>query len=153
MAQNIPDPALIADIADLLHRVTHQMRRATRSQLDPLRVTWSQVRALRTLSRGDAPLRMSELAERLRIARRSATSIVDELVERGLVERLPDPSDRRAVTVAVTPDGAAVLDELDQRRRDAAAQLTTTLNEQELSTLRDLLRRLEQDDDDDLIRT
>ena len=45
---------------------------------------------------------MSELAARLDIARRSATSVVDELVERGLVERHADPADRRAVAVVVT---------------------------------------------------
>jgi DNA-binding MarR family transcriptional regulator len=86
---------------------------------------------------------MSELAERLRIARRSATSLVDELVERGLVERLPDPVDRRAVTVAVTPAGGALLDRLVQRRRQAAGDLTSALDGRELEVLRDLLRRLD----------
>ena len=39
-----------------------------------------------------APVRMSELADRLGIARRSATSVVDELVDRGLVERRAEPA-------------------------------------------------------------
>jgi DNA-binding MarR family transcriptional regulator len=86
---------------------------------------------------------MSELAERLRVARRSATSLVDELVERGLVERLADPSDRRAVTVAVTAAGAAVLERLAERRREAASDLASALDRRELRTLRDLLRRLD----------
>ena len=80
--------------------------------LGPLGVTWGQVRALRTLARCDGPVRMSELADRLGIARRSATSVVDELVERGLVARHADPTDRRAVEVAVTPAGSRLLDDL-----------------------------------------
>jgi DNA-binding MarR family transcriptional regulator len=119
------------------------MRRASEPALEPLGVTWAQLRALRSLSRAEPPLRMSELAELLRIARRSATSLVDELAERGLVERLPDPADRRAVTVAVTPAGGALLDQLAQRRREAAGDLTSALDGGELRTLRDLLRRLD----------
>lgn len=150
MPQNIPaapdgDQELTSEVAELLHGVTHRMRRATGQELEPLGVTWAQVRALRTLHRCGRPIRMSELATRLRIARRSATSVVDELAERGLVTRLPDPSDRRAVAVDVTPQGAALLAELDHRRRDAAARLTSTLSQRELTTLRNLLRRLDRD--------
>jgi DNA-binding MarR family transcriptional regulator len=143
MGRSIPDPSISAEIADLLYRVTHRMRRASEPVLDPLGVTWAQLRALRTLSRAEPPLRMSELAERLRIARRSATSLVDELAERGFVERLPDPADRRAVTVAVTPAGGALLDQLVQRRRAVAGDLTSALDGRELRALRDLLRRLD----------
>jgi DNA-binding MarR family transcriptional regulator len=143
MGRSIPDPSVTAEIADLLHSVTHRMRRASGPDLESLGVTWAQIRALRALSRAATPLRMSELAERLRIARRSATSLVDELVERGLVERLADPSDRRAVTVAVTPGGADLLDQLVERRRAAAGDLATALDGRELRTLRDLLRRLD----------
>jgi DNA-binding MarR family transcriptional regulator len=143
MGRSIPDPSISAEIADLLYRVTHRMRRASEPVLDPLGVTWAQLRALRTLSRAEPPLRMSELAERLRIARRSATSLVDELAERGFVERLPDPADRRVVNVAVTPAGGALLDQLVQRRRAAAGDLTSVLDGRELRALRDLLRRLD----------
>lgn len=68
---------------------------------------------------------MSELADRLRIARRSATTVVDDLVERGLVERVADPRDRRATNVALTPAGWTVLAQLDSRRHDATARLTS----------------------------
>ena len=44
-------------------------------------------------------MRPSVLAERLHIAARSATEVVDALEERGLVERGPDPDDRRATLV------------------------------------------------------
>ena len=120
-----------------------RIRRATNHDLEPLGVTWGQVRALRTLGRCDGPVRMSELADRLRIARRSATSVVDELVERGLVERAADPADRRAVTVAVTPAGRRVARRSSStRRRAAAADLTSSLTPAELATLRDLLTRI-----------
>jgi DNA-binding MarR family transcriptional regulator len=55
-------------------------------------------------------MRLSELSDRLRIAPRSATEVVDALEKRGLVERRPDPGDRRATLVEVTDDGSSVLD-------------------------------------------
>ncbi len=131
-----------AEVADLVAATSRRIRIAANRDLGPLGVTWSQVRALRTLARCDGPVRMSDLAERLGIARRSTTSVVDELVERGLVERLADPGDRRAVEVGVTPAGHRLLDDLRTRRRTAASELTAALSTAELATLRDLLSRL-----------
>ena len=90
----------------------------------PLGITWSQLRALRTVDRCDGAIRMSELASRLGIARRSATSVVDDLVGHGLLERRDDPADRRAVEVAVTAAGTRLLRRLAARRRSAAQEVT-----------------------------
>jgi DNA-binding MarR family transcriptional regulator len=55
-------------------------------------------------------MRLSELSDRLRIAPRSATEVVDALEARRLARRRPDPGDRRATLVEVTDDGSGVLD-------------------------------------------
>ena len=90
---------------------------------------------------------MSELADRLGIARRSATSVVDELVGRGLVERSADPADRRSVAVDMTPSGWQLLDGFTAHRHAAADEFTAGLTSAELTSLRDLLRRLAGPDD------
>jgi len=54
---------------------------------------------------GEPGLRMRELAEAVVISKSGLTSLVDRMARRGLVERIPDPSDRRAVLVALTPEG------------------------------------------------
>ena len=59
----------------------------------------------------DAPqhrLRMHELADSLLLSRSVATRFVDRMQEAGLVERGPDPSDRRGTHVAMTRAGQAV---------------------------------------------
>lgn len=145
MGRSIPADPLSAEVADLIGTVGRRIRRATSRELGPLGVTWGQVRALRTLARCGGPVRMSDLADRLRIARRSATSVVDELADRGLAVRQPDPTDRRAVAVTVTPAGWALLEGLTDRRRSAAAELTASLSPTELAQLRDLLQRLDAD--------
>ena len=131
-----------AEVADLVAAAARRIRLHANRDLGPLGITWGQVRALRTLARCDGAVRMSDLADRLGIARRSTTSVVDELVGRGLVERRADPDDRRAVEVAVTPAGTRLLDQLRARRRQAASALTADLTADELATLRDLLSRL-----------
>lgn len=134
---------LVGDIADLVHSVARRIRRTANEDLGPLGVTPSQARALRTLARCERPVRMSKLADLLGIARRSATSVVDELVERALVARRADVGDRRAVVVEVSAEGHALLDTLGGRRRLAASRLAGRLSQGQLETLRTLLRRLD----------
>jgi DNA-binding MarR family transcriptional regulator len=133
-----------AEVADLLAAVSRRIRHAVNAELDPLGVTWGQVRALRVIGAGGEAVRMSDLADRLGIARRSATSVVDDLVARDLVERRPDPADRRGVAVALTARGGRLLRDVRARRQSAAVELTAALSPEELRQLRDLLRRLDQ---------
>ena len=131
-----------AEVVDLIGAAARRIRTAANHDLGPLGVTWGQLRALRTLARCDGAVRMSDLADRLGIARRSATSVVEELVTRGLVERRADPDDRRAVEVAVTPAAGRLLGQIRVRRRHAATELTSDLSAADLVALRDLLTRL-----------
>lgn len=151
------------DVADLVSQVSRRMRRRTRSALAPLGVTWAQVRALRAMRAGDDgtggdgggdghgdghgdAVRMSVLADRLGVVRRSATSVVDELVDKGLAARRDDPADRRAVVVAPTARGRRLLARVDHVRSDSAADLVRDLDPDEVETLVGLLRRLRPDD-------
>jgi DNA-binding MarR family transcriptional regulator len=57
----------------------------------------------------DRRLRMQELGDRVTISRSRVSRVVDELERAGLVERIPDPADRRASFAAITPDGRTAL--------------------------------------------
>lgn len=101
-----------AELADTMTRAIKRIRRQTGRQLEPYGITPGQARALNTLAHApgcelpDHPMRLSDLAERLHIAPRSATTVVDALEEAGLVERRPDPADRRAVRILLTEAAA-----------------------------------------------
>ena len=62
-----------------------------------------RVKSLMWLTEG--PLSLSGLAEAIGVDAPYATLIVDSLEERGLVERQPDPADRRRKLVSLTPAG------------------------------------------------
>src|ERR1700681_3147950 len=63
-----------------------------------------QAKALHELN-VEPPISMRELAERLRSDPSNVTGLIDRLEARGLVERRPDPSDRRVKGLALTADG------------------------------------------------
>ena len=89
------------ELGELLMRVARAQRRRWREALAPWDLSPHQARALRVISEHDG-VRLSDLAEALHIAPRSATEVADGLQQRGLVERTPDPGDRRAVLLRLT---------------------------------------------------
>jgi len=71
------------------------------SEFDDLRITHGCVfRYVRGTG-----MRLTEIAERANVTKQSAGEIVDDLVELGYVERVPDPADRRAKLVRLTGRG------------------------------------------------
>jgi DNA-binding MarR family transcriptional regulator len=130
-------------LADLLHGLTRRLRRAQAERLAPLGLTPAQERALRVIARGDEPLRMTELADRLGIVPRSVTTVVDALEDAGLVRREVDPRNRRAILLRLTDRGTVVRDELRDARRRAAEDLFAPLSPDDRKTLGDLLTLLD----------
>jgi DNA-binding MarR family transcriptional regulator len=93
---------------------------------EALGLSFARVRALRRLAA--QPLTLRALAEGLAADPPYATLIVDDLEERGLVQRMPHPEDRRAKLVQLTASGRAaaaradeILDEPPPELRDVPA--------------------------------
>lgn len=121
--------------------VARRLRHLSRETLAPWDITPSQSRALSVLMRAGT-LRPSELAEHLHIAPRSATEVVDDLQERGLVERHPDPADRRATLVALTDTGTAAGQAIAAARQAEAEGFFAALSEADRADLSRILRKL-----------
>jgi DNA-binding MarR family transcriptional regulator len=121
--------------------VARRLRQVTREALAPWDITPAQSRALGTLLR-HGPLRLSELAEQLRIAPRSATEVIDALQAHALVERQPDPSDRRAVLVGLTAKGTEVAAAIRSSRDAGAAGFFARLEEHDRAELSRILGTL-----------
>ncbi len=131
--------------AESLHEafwaVSRRMREQAKREMEPWGVAPSQFRALSVLM-SDGEMRLSALAERLRIAARSATEVVDDLEHRGLAERRPDPADRRATLVTLTEQGRTTGAEIRAARSAAGERLFATLDESDRVTLARILREL-----------
>ena len=128
-------------LGELFWAAARRLRHGTRDALAPWEVTPSQARALSVLTR-HGPQRLTALAEHLRIAARSATEVVDHLQDRGLVERRPDPADRRATIVTLTGEGTAAADGIRAAREAAAERMFAGLTPADRADLARILRRL-----------
>src|SRR6185312_16251533 len=82
------------------------------------------------------PRRITELAETQGVTQPAMTGLIGRLVTGGLVERAPDPVDRRGVLVTVTADGAAVLAARRAARAAALADLLDLLDADDHAALR-----------------
>lgn len=127
-------------LTQLVMRTSRSLRRATMGELEPFGLTPSQSRAMGVISRHyDRPLRLGDIAAHLDIAPRSATEVVDHLEERGLVRRSPDPTDRRAVTIALTDEGRALRARIERARARRGDEFFGHLSEKEQAQLQSLL--------------
>jgi DNA-binding MarR family transcriptional regulator len=83
------------------------------------------------------------LAQHLGVDRTVMTYLLDSLAEAGLIERRPDPADRRARRVVATARGRALLGELGERLRAAEDQVLAGLDQDEdRQAFRTMLQRL-----------
>ena len=137
---------VIAQLAELLACTSWRLRRASRRELEPLGLTFGQARALRLLARAGEPVRIGELAARLEVVPRSATSMVDALEAAGLVDRTPDPIDRRSILVGLTDSGVDLLARLGRARRASAESLFARLDAAQRDQLLELLATLNERD-------
>ena len=130
-----------AELGDLLMRVARTQRRRWRDVLAPWDLSPHQARALKVVCERDG-VRLSDLAETLRIAPRSATEVADALQERELVERTSDPGDRRAVILRATDEGRRIRDQIDAARAADSAELYGRLSAADRAHLARILRSL-----------
>lgn len=141
------------ELSDQLHAVNHRLRRGWMAELTPYDLSPHQHRALAAVVRStrhegattqddQEGMRLNELAEQLRIAPRSATEVIDLLEAKMLVQRGPDPADRRATRVSVTLQGQRLYARVRSERLKQAEDFFAVLGEGdrvELSRLLGLL--------------
>jgi len=127
----------IREVSGLLHDVGLRLRSQAQRFLAELDLTLPMAITLRLL---DEPRRMSDLADRLACDASYMTGIADRLEKRGLVERIEDPTDRRARLLRLTDDGIVDRDQMSSGLADATPMLER-LTLDELNDLAVLLRK------------
>jgi DNA-binding MarR family transcriptional regulator len=81
------------------------------------------------------PRRITELACATGVTQPAITLLVNRMQERGWATREPDPDDRRAVRVALTPAGAETFAQLQAEYRALMHEEMTSLSDDEIETL------------------
>jgi DNA-binding MarR family transcriptional regulator len=88
------------------------------------------------------PVRLNDLAARMGVSAPTASRSVDALRELGLVERVVDPEDRRAVRIELSVEGQALLDRRTERARIAFEPAVAALSEADRKRFSQLLHRM-----------
>ena len=86
---------------------------------------------------------LSEIANRLLISRAYTTALTDKLVQRGLIERIPDPDDRRSVRIILTEKGKSVLETKQNEHITSYKKRISCLSDSDLDLLADSLAHIE----------
>lgn len=91
---------------------------------------------------GDEALTQTQLVERTGSSPSAMTSRIDRLEARQLVQRTPDPRDRRATVVRLTPEGTELVWQALEAVEEAQRALLDEFSEEELATLVSLVKRM-----------
>ncbi len=121
---------LVKQLTKHMTRVQRHLRSGQASAWSGLDLTMPQVKTLFLLAEG--PQRMREIAARLGVEMPSATTMIDRLVAKGLVERRQDPGDRRAVVCSVTKAGRDAVERFWALRAARVESLAGALSKKEL---------------------
>lgn len=107
-------------------------------------IDWGGFDVLATLRRSGAPYRMTPtgLYRELVLTSGAMTNRLDVLERAGLVERQPDPNDRRGTLIELTKKGRALLDRAMEAHLQGEAQMVAHLSKDEQKRLADLLKKL-----------
>lgn len=127
-------------IAGSLVKLQKQLNAAL-AQHPEMPVTLPQLMLL-NLTHLHGPYRLTALAEKIEVKPSAVTVMVDRLEKRGLVRRVQDPDDRRAVRVELTAAGLNVLSKARDLRERLLGRFTDRLDPAEVRLLADLLERL-----------
>jgi DNA-binding MarR family transcriptional regulator len=92
---------------------------------------------------GQAPVRLSELADTVELDLSTVSRQMRDLVAIGLVVKVPDPNDGRASLLSLSDRGWAVLETVSEARRQALAEVIADWSDEERTALTRGLVRLE----------
>ena len=119
-----------SELMEAMPVIMQFVRTEMRSQREPS-LSVPQFRVLAFLSRHpDASL--SEVSEHIGITRATASPMIERLVQRSLVDRQADPTERRHIMLKLTPEGSARLEEMRGRTRQKLAEQLNGLTLAEL---------------------
>ncbi|MFT4230625.1 MAG: MarR family transcriptional regulator [Microbacterium sp.] len=132
------EPPLPEELGVLIKQTQAVLHQRMDEALRPLGLTVPQYVCLQSLH--DSPgITSSELARRTFVTRQAMNTLLQGLVQRGLVERSGDPGPRRELAATLTDSATALLRRAHDRVGSIVQRMTTDLGRDELEHLRDLL--------------
>ena len=144
-ARERPDLDLApVEVFSRIGRLARHLDLARRDAFTAAQVEPWEFDVLAALRRAGTPYELSpgRLLRETLVTSGTMTNRVDRLTARGLVERLPDPRDRRGVLVRLTPEGRTTVDRAFEKLLEAEQTFLAGLPDKDRARLAALLRTL-----------
>ncbi len=110
----------------------------SRCNLAKLGFAWNQYAVMKAIEQGEA-LTLSEISERVHMKNSNVTPIIDFLVSKSIVERIPDEKDRRITRVKLTEEGISIRKQAIAHHDNFIGQLYGALEEDEIKKIIDAI--------------
>ncbi|MEO8657147.1 MAG: MarR family transcriptional regulator [Bryobacteraceae bacterium] len=141
--QTKPFPVAEEEAAVALQRTADLMAQQITAVLKPHGISPAQYNVLRILrGAGKDGLPCGEVGNRMVTRDPDMTRLLDRMETRGLVARIREQKDRRVITARITPEGEAMVGQLDRPIAELSVRQFSALTKAQLKTLVDLLDRL-----------
>lgn len=134
----LPQPS----VAFLLLGAVHELEARLEAALGSVGLSLGKFNVLSKLAAAGEPLPLGALADLCSCVKSNITQLVDRLEADALVERVPDPNDRRTVRAALTPAGRSCYDEAVDLVTETERQALAGLTEADRAMLAQLVGRL-----------
>ncbi|MFA7270383.1 MAG: MarR family transcriptional regulator [Sterolibacterium sp.] len=127
----------------LIHDVSRMRRKAFDQFMRPLGITRAQWRVITYLSRQDGMMQ-TQLAELLEVGKASLGNLIDRLESAGWIERVADPTDKRAKRIYLAHSSQQLLAEIEEYEHAFNEQMLRNLTGDDRDTLMQLLSVIKQ---------
>ena len=139
----VADEALITTFGRLVEAHAHLGKQLGRSLEQQAGIAHAWFEVLLRVSRADGgQVSMSTLAQQVALTSGGVTKLIDRMVDAGLVERVPCPTDRRVYFAALTAQGQDALERAAQVHAAGLRRAFAAFDGQDLRALDALLDRL-----------
>lgn len=128
---------LISYLSDLIEKVLSE----TFNSYDIEDLSQQQLHYLQVIVRLQNPT-ITELARKLKLTKPTVTVLVDKLVSRGYVRRVPSDSDRRVTHLHIDEKGKIVEQIQKSAYKKMEDRISSELDESEIAMLTDILKKL-----------
>lgn len=137
------DRKLALDTWESLFRAQHELFAAMAADFDDNAITQAEYDVLLTVVRApEMTARLRDVTTNMLISQPSVSRLVDRMVARGLIQKGPDPDDRRGALITATEDGAHSFRSVATVHGRSIAERMSALDDDELRTLHELTRKL-----------
>jgi DNA-binding MarR family transcriptional regulator len=131
-------------VAFLLAQLGYHAAELFAERIAPLGLGPPQAGILRAIA-AEPGRSQQALSRQLKLLPSRVVAFVDELENRGYLERRRNPDDRRLHALYLTPSGKRLMQKLSDAAREHEREVTAALNDRERGELRDLLARIASD--------